>query len=262
MTARHSRWDRTWVDRSSAPARGGGARPLGGPAPWARYFGSLGSRYDDVAFAGASLHNLAVGETELVRRVLGHGPAGALLDVGAGTGRFTSLAVDAGWRVTAFDAAPEMLAIIADRHPMVTTVEGQLGEVLPFPDSAFDAVVAMRVVKYVADIEGAIAELARVVAPGGSVVFDLANGRSLARFGYPRNSVSFATPAAVPELLERAGLHAVATIPGPRLPHPLYRRFRGPESARALARAERLLASVLDRETAARSLLVHAVRGR
>lgn len=236
--------------------------PAAHTGQWPRYFGSLGRRYDHVAFDGPALARLAEIESDLVRDVLAHGCAGTLLDVGAGTGRFTGLAHDAGWQVTAFDAAPEMLHIISERHPSVTTVEGRLGDPLPFDDASFDAIVAMRVVKYVADIEGALAELARVVAPGGSVLFDLANGRSLARFGYPRHSVSFVTPGAVPELLARVGLHPVTTLPGPRLPHPLYRRLRSARAARAAAHAEHALGRVLGRETAARSLVVHAVRGR
>jgi SAM-dependent methyltransferase len=237
------------------------AADLGG-GHWTQHFGALGARYEQVAFGGSALQALADAELGLVTSAFGAGEGRSLLDVGAGTGRFTTRLAHAGWRVTAFDAAPEMLAVIRDRMPAVATVEGRLGEPLPFADAHFDGVVAMRVVKYVLDTEAALAELARVVAPGGTVVFDLCNGRSLARLGYPAGSIGFITPASVPELLRRAGLVASSIRPGPRLPHVLYQRAQGPAAANALSHLERVAERVLPGGTGARSIVVHAVRGR
>ncbi|WP_291990760.1 class I SAM-dependent methyltransferase [Luteitalea sp.] len=193
---------------------------------------------------------------------IGQGAGRQLLDVGAGTGRFSGIATAQRWGVTAFDAAPEMLAVIRQRHPSVTTVEGTLGERLPFETAAFDAIIAMRVVKYVPDTGAALAELARVLAPGGSLLFDLANGRSLARFGYPSDSVSFVSPSSVGPLLRSVGLLPVATFAGPRLPHPVYRRLSGRRGAGMLAATERALDALLLPGAGARNLIVHAVRTR
>lgn len=55
------------------------------------------------------------------------------------------------------------------------------------------AVVAMRVLKYVSDTPSALSEIARVAEPGAPVVFDAANGRSLARFGYVGPPMGFVT---------------------------------------------------------------------
>jgi SAM-dependent methyltransferase len=236
--------------------------PVSPTRVWPAFFGSMGRRYDEVAFAGHALTRVAEQETRLVSEAIGQGAGRALLDVGAGTGRFSGIAAAQDWAVTAFDAAPEMLSVIRDRHPAVRTVEGTLGEVLPFASASFDAIIAMRVVKYVPDTQGALAELARVLAPGGSLLFDLANGRSLARFGYPPASVSFVTPRSVRPLLQSAGLLPVATYAGPRLPHPVYRHLSGRRGAGAVAAAERALDALLMPGAAARNLIVHAVRGR
>jgi SAM-dependent methyltransferase len=141
-------------------------------------------------------------------------------------------------------------------------VEGRLGEPLPFADEQFDGLVAMRVIKYVLDTEAALAELARVVAPGGTIVFDLCNGRSLARLGYPGGSIGFISPASIPDLLRHAGLIPVVVQPGPRLPHPLYQRARSSAAANVLARLERAADRFLPGGAGARSIVVHAVRGR
>jgi SAM-dependent methyltransferase len=253
-------------DGRSGPHRIGGD-PLAGSRLdptrlWPAFFAAMGKGYDDVAFAGAALTRVAERETTLIGRAIGSGDGRALLDVGAGTGRFTGIATAQRWAVTAFDAAPEMLGVVRDRYPSVRTVEGTLGETLPFADAGFEAVIAMRVVKYVPDTEAALAEIARVVAPGGSVVFDLANGRSLARFGYPSGSVSFVSPRAVRPLLERVGLLPVAIFAGPRLPHHVYRHLAGARGARAVELAERALDALLPPGSGARNVVIHAVRSR
>jgi len=106
-----------------------------------------------------------------------------ILDVGAGIGgpaRF--LATRYGARVTALDAIPRFLQIaealtagtgLADR---VRLVEGD-ALALPFDDGAFDLVWTQAVAQNIADKGRFIAELARVVAPGGRVaMFELISG--------------------------------------------------------------------------------------
>ncbi|GAA3287155.1 class I SAM-dependent methyltransferase [Dactylosporangium vinaceum] len=93
-----------------------------------------------------------------------------LLDVGTGTGTVAALAAGRGTRVTAVDAEPSMVEFTRSRLPAVTVGAGRLPD-LDFPDGSFDAVVANFVVNHVADPARAVAELARVSAPGGRVAF-------------------------------------------------------------------------------------------
>ena len=93
-------------------------------------------------------------------------PGTATLEVGCGEGRVTRDLAARGHRVTALDASPTLLAAAAEAHPEGTYVGG-CAEALPFPDAAFDLVVAHNVLMDVDDMPRAVAEAARVLAPGG-----------------------------------------------------------------------------------------------
>lgn len=104
--------------------------------------------------------------------------AGAhVLEVGCGTGVFLprlAAAVGDGGRVVGLDHSPQFLAQARSRLdglgvPGVELVEGDaLG--LPFPDGTFDATHCERVLMHLGDMTAAIAEMVRVVRPGGRVV--------------------------------------------------------------------------------------------
>jgi len=100
--------------------------------------------------------------------------------------------------------------------------QGRL-ERLPFAGGSFDAVVAADVLEHLPDLPAAVAELARVLAPGGSFVFDTVNRTSwswfTAVFGLeqvlrmvPRGTHDwrlFIRPAELDRLLRGAGLEQV-----------------------------------------------------
>jgi ubiquinone/menaquinone biosynthesis C-methylase UbiE len=97
-----------------------------------------------------------------------------LLEVGCGTGTFAvRCAREVGCEVVALDSSPEMVA--ATR---AAGVEAVLGDVrrLQFTDASFDAAVAAWMLYHVADLDLAIAELARVLRPSGRLVA-ITNGR-------------------------------------------------------------------------------------
>jgi 2-polyprenyl-6-hydroxyphenyl methylase / 3-demethylubiquinone-9 3-methyltransferase len=100
--------------------------------------------------------------------------------------------------------------------------QGRL-ERLPFADGSFDAVVAADVLEHLPDLPAAVAELARVLAPGGSFLFDTINRTPWAWFTavfgleqvlriVPRGTHDwrlFIRPAELDRLLRRAGLEPV-----------------------------------------------------
>lgn len=98
-------------------------------------------------------------EVDCLRAVLGD-IAGPRLEVGAGTGRFAQ-ALGAAHTV---DPAPEMLRLAAARH--LDAVRG-VAEALPYRDAIFDAVICVTALEFVARPHLAIAEVARVLRPGG-----------------------------------------------------------------------------------------------
>jgi len=98
-------------------------------------------------------------------------PAGARwLDVGCGNGAFTELLVSrcAPARIAGVDPAEGMLAF-ARQRPALSAADLRHGDAmaLPFADAAFDAAVMPLVIFFVPEPARGVAEMARVLAPGG-----------------------------------------------------------------------------------------------
>lgn len=99
---------------------------------------------------------------------------GIALDVGTGTGDLALELVRAGAaRVVGVDFVGEMLERARAKARVagadVRFVQGDALH-LPFPDAAFDCVVNGFLLRNVADLPGTLAELARVLKPGGRLV--------------------------------------------------------------------------------------------
>jgi len=103
-------------------------------------------------------------------------PAGGrALDVGTGTGDFLPLLSRAAPGVFAVGADFTWEMMLAGReklgpHRHTTAVAAADALALPFPDGTFDAVVNGFLLRNVADLRAALAEMARVARPGGRVV--------------------------------------------------------------------------------------------
>lgn len=92
----------------------------------------------------------------------------SMLDAGCGTGYALQLANRAGARVSGLDASAPLLDVARERVPDADLRVGDL-ESLPYDDDTFDVVTAFNSVQYATDPAAAVAELARVVRPGGRV---------------------------------------------------------------------------------------------
>lgn len=108
-------------------------------------------------------------------------PAGAnILEIGCGAGRATIALAQRGYRVDAIDSAANMLAITraaagaAGVSERVSTKVGSAYE-LEFSGSNFALVLAIGVMPYLAEPMQALAEIARVLTPGGSLVITAGN---------------------------------------------------------------------------------------
>lgn len=88
-----------------------------------------------------------------------------VLDAGCGPGGNGAWLLPWG-RVVGLDTSPEALRLLRERHPAVEAVEGTV-EAMPFPDAAFDVVLAITVLNLVEDDAAAAGEIARVLRPGG-----------------------------------------------------------------------------------------------
>ena len=97
-----------------------------------------------------------------------------VLDVGCGTGLLSydmATLVDTSGRVVGVDLSADMLKLARQRCSDLPQVElKQSGaEDLPQEDASFDAVTCIQVLLYVADVETALAEMYRVLKPGGRI---------------------------------------------------------------------------------------------
>lgn len=107
-----------------------------------------------------------------------------VLDLGCAGGFMAEAVARRGARVTGLDPAAVAVRAAA-RH----AAEGGLaidyicgiGERLPFTDSAFDTVLCVDVLEHVQDLAAVIAEVHRVLAPGGLFLFDTINRTLVAR---------------------------------------------------------------------------------
>jgi demethylmenaquinone methyltransferase/2-methoxy-6-polyprenyl-1,4-benzoquinol methylase len=93
-------------------------------------------------------------------------PGDAVLDACCGTGDLAVAAERLGGRVTGLDFSERMLERARRKEPSIEWVRGDLLE-LPFADGSFDAATVGFGVRNVEDLERALAELRRVLRPGG-----------------------------------------------------------------------------------------------
>ena len=107
----------------------------------------------------------------------------AVLDVGTGTGVVAITARRIGARVTALDLTPALLAQakanaqVAEYHD-ITWHEGD-AETLPFPDASFNVVLSQFGHMFAPRPDVAIAEMLRVLKPGGTIAFATWPGEQL-----------------------------------------------------------------------------------
>jgi SAM-dependent methyltransferase len=93
-------------------------------------------------------------------------PGGPVLEVGCGEGRVLRDLKERGYDLTGLDASPSLLDAARGADPDGRYVLGR-AEGLPFEDGSFDLVVAYNVLMDVEDMPRAVAEIARVLRPGG-----------------------------------------------------------------------------------------------
>lgn len=100
-------------------------------------------------------------------------PGDRALDVACGTGVLARKAAERAGphgSVAGLDLNPDMLALARSLAPQIAWREGEAGA-LPFADGAFDVVVSQMGLMFFPDPVRALAEAARVLAPGGRLAF-------------------------------------------------------------------------------------------
>lgn len=135
----------------------------------AKHFGSAAQNYltSSVHALGSDLQQLE----ELAKRL----QPDRALDLGCGAGHASYALANGGANtVIAYDLLDEMLGIVAAEAQkralsQIATQQGPV-ESLPYPDDSFDLVVTRFSAHHWHDMNAALSEVARVLAPGGTLV--------------------------------------------------------------------------------------------
>ena len=131
-----------------------------------KLFAPLGPSYDRVG-AALSFGQDPRWRRTMVSRVPRDG--GTVLDVATGTGLVAERLLARGHRVTGLDQSPDMLAVARRRFgDRIELVEASATKI-PFPNASFDHLTFTYLLRYVDDPGATLAELARVVRPGGTI---------------------------------------------------------------------------------------------
>lgn len=128
---------------------------------WAALFNRLADRYDQVipfftAFAAQLLD------------VIDPAAGTRLLDIGTGRGAIAAAAAARGCVVTAVDAAPRMVSLVAATHPGIDVRLMDIHQ-LNLPDDSYDLATGGFVIHLVTNPVRVLAELRRVLRPGATV---------------------------------------------------------------------------------------------
>ncbi|MFJ2895069.1 class I SAM-dependent methyltransferase [Streptomyces sp. NPDC087218] len=130
--------------------------PAAGYASWSTVYDSLPSSYIEV-------------EEPVVHAILDGLEPGVALDAACGTGRQTRALAARGHRVIGVDQSPQMIAKAREHTPGAEFRAGHLDR-LPLDDDSVDLAVCSLAMTHLPDLVPGVAELARVVRPGGRIV--------------------------------------------------------------------------------------------
>ena len=200
-------------------------------------------------------------EVIAIRRLLKGRKFGHAADIGGGYGRLSVVLAEFADKITLVDSSSQQLALAADflvDHP---GVEKRLMDAasLDFPDASVDLVAMVRVLHHLPDPSAELAEVHRILRPGGAAVVEVANmAHALNRVRHmvrrerlpvtavdirsdatrERGGIPFVNhhPATVAKQFRTAGLQVERVLSVSNLRHPLIKKAL---PGRAILAAER-----------------------
>lgn len=116
-------------------------------------------------------------EVIAIRRLLNGRRFGHAADIGGGYGRLSVVLADFADKVTLVDSSSQQLALADDFLADHPDVEKRLMEAgsLDFPDESLDLVAMVRVLHHLPDPTAELAEVRRILRPGGTAIVEVAN---------------------------------------------------------------------------------------
>jgi ubiquinone/menaquinone biosynthesis C-methylase UbiE len=129
---------------------------------WAAFYDEPGNELIDI-------------EQPIVRGILDGVPVGVALDAACGTGRHAAYLRSLGHTVIGVDTSPEMLAVARETVPAAEFHEADLHD-LPLAGDSVDLVLCALALTHVPDLGRVLAELVRVLRPGGHLILSDSRG--------------------------------------------------------------------------------------
>jgi ubiquinone/menaquinone biosynthesis C-methylase UbiE len=176
--------------------------------------------YNDADLQGVIYQRRQAAVLEFVDAA-GLSPGAPVLEIGCGAGHLTTELARRGLSVRAVDASPGMVQstvqLLRDRGlDRGATVEVADVHALPFADSSFALVVAVGVIPWLHSPGDAVAEMARVLKPGGRLVVTADNRLRLSTFTDPRAMLAQSPLKRVYRRLRRRPGMAMSRLDSPR----------------------------------------------
>jgi ubiquinone/menaquinone biosynthesis C-methylase UbiE len=142
-----------------------------------RHFDHCAEYYAANYSDGSLMAHFFTSRQEKIHALLREVPAGKILDVGCGPGMMTEHCLSRGFEFFGVDISQGMITLCNERFGHLPPAHFSVGRVqrLHFPNDCFDVALCMGVLEYVDDAKSAIAELRRVLKPGGLLLISCLN---------------------------------------------------------------------------------------
>jgi ubiquinone/menaquinone biosynthesis C-methylase UbiE len=124
-----------------------------------------------------------------IDRLIAIGDGDRVLEVGCGQGHLTKALLERGIDVIGIDANPQAAEVAGTER-----VRYMLAEDLDFEDDSFDYIVSVHAIEHIPPLEAALAEMARVLKPGGTAVFIYPAEPIQGLFAIPTSVILHGTP--------------------------------------------------------------------
>ncbi|RYD97909.1 MAG: class I SAM-dependent methyltransferase [Sphingobacteriales bacterium] len=153
----------------------------------------------------------------LVQKATGRS-SGRALDVGCGTGAFLNALRKSGWTVQGLEPDTDARALAIRQYGLDVQEASSLYNL---PEGSFELITLWHVLEHVHDLQGYLAQLRKLLAPGGRLVVAVPNytsgdaaiyGRYWAAYDVPRHLYHFA-PESMKLLVQRHGMRVAAEHP-------------------------------------------------
>ena len=150
-----------------------------------------------------------------------------VLDVGFGQGRTAAILVRDGHHVIGVDPSPTMVKQATARNRAAcrdgrATLRDGDGTTIPFPDDTADAAITAHTIYFMPDPSATIADIARVLRPGGSLVIACRTSDTKAPAWMDPDVYRIPTAAEIIATLRAAGFSHVEHQPGDTSNHDIH----------------------------------------